>query len=473
MYLARIAGAAALLCLLLPLAATAQYEDPGYGAYGDYYQDPPPPPPGDSPSDQVDEAVVSGGCCDGSCCDGCCGGGCKSCGCDEPWEQCFKLYDDPCSGVRIGGWVDMSTSWNDHNVVNPAAGSGNLPVTFNYRDEQFQLQQAYLYAEKSIDDACCCSWQMGWRVDLLYGEDYIFTQAAGLETRPDFTNRWNAAAGHNGIGGTARNGLALPQAYVELGRGDLSVKVGHFYTIIGYESVMATSNFFLSHAYTMQYGEPFTHTGALASWDNGCGWTYHAGVVNGWDKFDAVTDRASFLGGATWTSCDEATSLAFAIITGEEDGAAGPPLSNRTMYSVVLSHQIDDCWTYVLQHDNGWWSDQTLGINPTINSDTEWYGVNQYLFYTINCCWSAGLRYEWFNDQHGTRVFPARMNGGHYHEVTAGLNYKPNGNVIVRPELRWDWFDAHAGSVNPATLPYNGGNDTSQFMAAVDLILLY
>ena len=55
----------------------------------------------------------------------------------------------------------------------------------------------------------------------------------------------------------------MPQAYAEVGYNDLTVKVGHFYTIIGYEVVPAPDNFFYSHAYTMQYGEPFTHTGML------------------------------------------------------------------------------------------------------------------------------------------------------------------------------------------------------------------
>lgn len=71
--------------------------------------------------------------------------------------------------------------------------------------------------------------------------------------------------------------------------------MGHFYTIIGNEVVTAPDNFFYSHAYTMQYGEPFTHTGGLASW-SGEKVTVHGGVVNGWDKFDAETDLLSLSG---------------------------------------------------------------------------------------------------------------------------------------------------------------------------------
>ena len=53
----------------------------------------------------------------------------------------------------------------------------------------------------------------------------------------------------------------MPQAYAEVfcpwGNG-LSVKLGHFYSIFGYETVTAPDNFFYSHSYVFQYGEPNT-----------------------------------------------------------------------------------------------------------------------------------------------------------------------------------------------------------------------
>ena len=53
----------------------------------------------------------------------------------------------------------------------------------------------------------------------------------------------------------------------------LNVKAGHFYTPIGYESVPAPDNFFYTHAYTMQYGEPFTHTGLLGNYKVNPNWS--------------------------------------------------------------------------------------------------------------------------------------------------------------------------------------------------------
>ena len=59
--------------------------------------------------------------------------------------------------------------------------------------------------------------------------------------------------------------------------GDLSIKAGHFFTLIGYEVVGATGNFFYSHAFTMNNSEPFTHTGVLGTYDLGDGYTSYFG----------------------------------------------------------------------------------------------------------------------------------------------------------------------------------------------------
>ena len=55
----------------------------------------------------------------------------------------------------------------------------------------------------------------------------------------------------------------MPQLYAEIAYNDLKVKVGHFYTPIGYEVVQVPQNFFYSHSYSHTFGEPFTHTGFL------------------------------------------------------------------------------------------------------------------------------------------------------------------------------------------------------------------
>ena len=94
----------------------------------------------------------------------------------------------------------------------------------------------------------------------------------------------------------------------------LNVKAGHFYTPIGYETVPAPDNFFYTHAYTMQYGEPFTHTGFMGNYAVDKNWAVMGGVVTGsatggWDGgWDKQLGNWGGLVGTTWTSDDKATS---------------------------------------------------------------------------------------------------------------------------------------------------------------------
>lgn len=389
-----------------------------------------------------------------------------------PPDLLSDVKEDGCGCEKaVKGGGGLSGLFSGHiaagvtlNADRPASNY-NGPVTFNDRNE-IQLNQTYLSFGRDVDNGGC-GWGVGGRLDLLYGTDYIFTQAIGLETKDDGQNAWN---------GSKMYGLAMPQAYVDVAYNDLSLKVGHFYTIMGYEVVDATGNFFYSHAYTMQYGEPFTHTGGLATYDYSDQLILYGGLVNGWDNFDALTDKLAFLGGATWSPRGRDYSLTAMVISGEETGVA-PPTTVRTGYSIVFDYDITCHLKYVLQHDNFWQEDV---FGPGL--DAEWYGINQYLLYTVNDRWALGARFEWFRDDDGVRlngthlretltgrpaVMTAAAAAGNYYGMTLGANWTPRERLTVRPEVRWDWSDGTAGQ------PYDGGTKDSQFTAALDAILTF
>jgi hypothetical protein len=412
----------------------------------------------------------------GSCgCDSCdngCGGSCfYDCCLGEPW----KLFDNPChecNHITIGGWFDQGFTWN----TDDPSDRFNGPVTFNDRDSEYQLNQIYLYAEKATDTGGC-GWDLGGRIDLLYGTDYRFTIAQGLDAHDDFTPKWNS---------DDRNfyGLAMPQAYGEVAYNDLKVKVGHFYTILGYEVVPSTGNFFYSHAYTMQYGEPFTHSGALAAWAPNKCVTFYGGVVRGWDNWeDPFDSHESLMGGVTFTSPDTNRSLAFAFVTGEEPiFTTGANTGNRNRYvqSIVYNHKLNDCWRYVIQSDYGH-QDDAIALAAG-RQDAEWYGLNTYLIRSISDCYSWGVRSEWFRDDDGFRVAPvgdfrgsntASAGGfaGDFYEIAVGVNYKPNANWLIRPELRYDWYNGPNNGNGDQ--PFDNGSDDDQFLAAFDVITTF
>lgn len=454
--------AACLLVVQLAASLQAQQVQPPRftrpAAYNDYYRGV-QPSPSDRPlpeesrpvAEPVPEYVKDYGKGDNCGCDNGCVG---ACGCSsDPWRL-FPQDND--WGVSVTGWMAMGATANAENV--PSQFNG--PVTFNDRDE-FQANQLYAVLERAVDTGGC-GWDYGGRVDVLYGTDYIFTQEVGWETTQTGAPRWNSGKHY---------GVAMPQAYAEVAYNNVSVKVGRFYTIIGYESVMAPENFFYSHAYAMQYGQPFTHSGALATWEANEQLTVMAGVVNGWNRFDGVEDVFGFLGGFSYTPCHERYSVSFTFIADHEANPAIPAVRDeRTMYSLVFKYNVSDDLEYVFQHDAGYHD----GGGPVANRDAEWYGINQYLFYTVNDCWKLGARFEWFRDDDGARVTGVRTgnpyaggSAGDFYEVSLGVNWSPCSNVRVRPELRWDWFNG----VGP--LPYEDGTDDDQFLAAVDAIILF
>ena len=338
-------------------------------------------------------------------------------------------------GLRFDGWVEGGVGGNPRASMDGFNG----PVTFNDRANAFGMNELYLYMERALNDQGN-DWDFGFRADMLYGTDARFTTAKNLDD-----NLLDAPFYK----------LAFPQFYLNvfapIGNG-LTVTVGHFYTIIGYEVVPAAGNFFFSHAYTMQYGEPFTHTGVLMSYPINDNFSVTAGVTSGWDAF--FQDPPNFLGGVNYTSDDEATSVAVSLITGD---TSQDNRQNRTMYSIVASHDFTDKLHYVFQHDFG------VEQNATVTGKTAyWYGVNQYLSYDVLDELAAGLRFEWFRDEEGVRV---GFGSNSYFEATAGVNWKPASFLTVRPEFRYDWSTA-----NPA---YDAATRKNQYLISVDAIVQF
>jgi hypothetical protein len=128
--------------------------------------------------------------------------------------------------LSLGGWLSFGVAYN---AAHPRDRS-NFPVTFNDRASEFQLNQLNLFLERPANNESR-HWDIGGRLDFMWGADSRFTQAAG---------HWD-----DDLIRSSRSrfyDIALPQAYVEiatpLARG-ATVKIGRFYTLLGYEVVQA------------------------------------------------------------------------------------------------------------------------------------------------------------------------------------------------------------------------------------------
>jgi len=396
-------------------------------------------------------------------------------------------------GLKTYGWIDAGIGANNWGAP------WNGPITFNDRNWQGQVNQLYLVNEKLLDleDG---GFDWGGRIDLLYGTDYIYTTARGLDA-----NLLNQPVAASPSWGNRYYGLALPQMYGEAGYGNHAVKFGHFYTIIGYEVVPAIGNFFYTHAYTMQYGEPFTHTGILDTWTPNDQMTVYAGITNGWDNYSdpinivgianpgypGANSNAAFLGGVSFKDPDETQTLTITTSSGNEPAllSVPAPIGNRSILSTVYVNELSDKVTYVFQNDNGW-QFSAVGVPSVLGQQAnlaQWYGINQYLFYNISDTLVAGTRLEWFRDNNGYRVVsglrnavfgvpqgPGNWNGGfqgNFWQASFGLNWKPNRNFIVRPELRYDWYSPDKYGAAGTPLPFGRNfNEYGQLYGGCDAI---
>ena len=361
--------------------------------------------------------------------------------------------------LHFRGWLDGGLMGNSGNP----GSKFNGPYNAVDRANEAMFNQAYLIGEFLLPTDG--SFGVGGRVDLLYGEDYVLAMSQGWEISTTSTGSWNSGQYY---------GLAIPQLYGEIGTGEFSVKLGHFYTIVGYEGVPSTGNFFYSKAYSYQFAGPFTEWGGLASWKPGKNIQVDAGLVNGWNTIVGTTNAVNFLGKVRAQNDNNSLAASFAIITGDQDSnVADLPTvantnSNRTRYSLILEARPTNRVEYVFHQ---WLGTQSDGA--PLGGTALWTGIDQYLYYSVSKEWKAGARFEWFQDTDGTRVGlnrPSNPNKpplpGNYFSLTVGPNYLPTENLLIRPELRWDFYSGDA-------LPYNDGTKTQQLMLGFDMILKF
>ena len=337
--------------------------------------------------------------------------GCREGVNDDPWT----LFGRRDNALNVGGW--FSAGYHEE--------SNDL---FNSHPDGFNLHQGWLFVEKVAEAGPNGGPGFGFRIDGVYGVDGPDTQSFG-NSGPTFDLG-------NGFTRGAGFGWAIPQAYGEVAWNNWNVKVGHFYTLVGYEVVTAPDNFFYSHSITSFNSEPFTHTGAIASYSINDDTTLYGGWTAGWDSGFDFAAGSNFLGGFSRQINDD---VAFTYITTFGDfGARSAGNDDAYSHSLVLDMALTDNLQYIVQSD-------LLRIGSTGEDNV---GLNQYWIYNINDCTAFGTRMEWWKGDgvtgyapHGG-ILPAGGGSHSYYAATFGVNRRLNPNLTIRPEYRVDWSPA-------------------------------
>jgi hypothetical protein len=318
------------------------------------------------------------------------------------------------NGLCAGGW----TQFGYHNRATPG---------FNNHPSELLWHQGWLFVERQAQ--ATCNWNLGFRVDGLYGVDAQDVQAFGNPPTgaPDgWDNDWDHGT----------YGFAAPQAYVELGRYDWSIKAGHFFSPVNYEQVAAIDNFFYSHTLSFGLANPLTMSGVLAEYRGLGDVSVISGLATGWDTgYDRNDDGLVFVGGLR-RCLSPNTVVSYMTSFGNtgyrEDGY---------LHSLVLESRVGPRLTVATQSDF-----------LELDNEEAFSWVN-YAIFRPHPCLGVGARFEWYLSDQFTG------NSDSTYNFTTGLNIRPHRNVTLRPELRFDWG--------------TGAIDDGDPIAAIDAVVRY
>jgi hypothetical protein len=348
------------------------------------------------------------------------------------------------SATTISGYVDTSAEWNF------GTGNANLPpYRFNSANKAdgFNLDVVQLRIDKPLDEA---DWAAGYRADLWFGPDAnaLGTSSSGINTS-DF---------------------GIRQAYVALrapvGTG-LDFKMGVFDSIIGYESIDASSD----PNFTRSYGnsiEPTTHTGLLASYRFCDCFSASAGVAN--TVGPTINGRANSTGGNPLTSGNEAESYKTfmgsialtapdswgflsgstfysGIVAGFDGQVTGTDLLGRTTY---VGNQLNYyAGLTVATPVTGLRLGSAFDLLNVYNASGQTFAVSGYASYQATEKLSFHARGEFLKDTQGVLLHDSLQvdpvfgvtginSPSKILALTATVQYDLWKNVISRLELRWD-----------------------------------
>jgi hypothetical protein len=356
-------------------------------------------------------------------------------------------------GIDIRGYVEGSWQFDaSHPTGNYFTGRA-----FDNEQESVLLDQLDLNISRQVD-ASKGKFDVGFTIEQIYGADAALLHANGLTT---YSPSKILGAYTAGPERSPKNQYDLTQAFltfaVPVGNG-LTVTVGKFDTLLGYEVIDPTQNTFFSHSFLFTQ-IPLTQTGVLVGYNVMSGLTVTGGFTRGWDQALKDTNGSlDALGQIKYTQ--DKLTLILNASTGDQEPTGSGLNGWRTVFDAVAQYAYADNLTLAVNAD--------YGFEPQVDAGStgQWYGAAVYGTYKISQMFSVSGRAEWFDDQDG--VAPVSFNPGvpnTYYELTLGVAIKPfptnniGSNLVIRPEVRLDYADKPT---------WVGDNSHDQLTAAIE-----
>ena len=351
---------------------------------------------------------------------------------------------------RVYGWIQNSFTGNANGMPSNRENFGVYP---NHLADQWMGNQYYLTIENPLDAIDTVNF--GFRFDMLFGNDWLFTKDYGL-----FDHAW-----HN----NSFPGLDLPQIYGEvhlpiLTPLGLDIRAGRFFSLTGFESPQAIARPLLSVPYLMNF-TPFTFFGGYANLHVHPRLNIWSGTIDGFDRWPNEPYKWGYIGGLTWKSRDEKLNLVIGGVSAYDQlpifppanavdlpvGVPGPGFlpgrpnpfynkSRRAYLVAVATYKWTAKLTQAMETGNVY-VPLTLGYghNRFIPVSASYYGLANWFLYEITPKVTGVWRSEIFWDPYGL----ATGNADVYHEITLGLSTSPRNTSGSGPR---------SGTIGPSTL---------------------
>ena len=328
-------------------------------------------------------------------------------------------------GLSVYGHIQVGYTYN----FDEPETDQNAFRSFDFEHDEFTLNQIDLAIQRSVDYREN-KFDVGFLMEWIYGGDAGLIHANGVFD-------W-----YDGVR-DPENQFDPVQFYVDVTlpvlRGS-RLRIGKFANLVGFESINPTQDFigFYSRSFVFGTGYPFTHTGALFTFDldEARDWTLTAGITRGDEQsFEDNNDAFSFLGSLNWR-INRDMSLYIANSTGPEQ----PDNEDdwRTTWDVTFYWQPTDKCRFLA---NGYFIYD--GAGAVDGDDGVLYAFAALASYDFCKEARLKLRAEWFHDADGLRT----LEDLNLYEFTVGLDIIPfarhdlGQNLIIRPEIRYDFAD--------------------------------
>jgi hypothetical protein len=335
-------------------------------------------------------------------------------------------------GIDVTGLVDV---YYGANFSDPASRSNKLR-NFDIPANQVNFSLAEITLQKKPEP-------IGFRL------------VAGFGTTSDIVH------GIAPYGTSAYNAMTnIQQAYltavIPVGN-SLTVDAGEFVTHMGNEVIESKDNWNYSRSLLFAWAIPYYHTGVRLTYPFTSNLSMAVHVVNGWNS--VLDNNGEKSTGLTLNYAPTAsTGIILNVIDGFEQ-PAGLDVGKKTVFDLILSQQMSEAFSLVLNAD--------YGRERLVTGLPVWEGVALYGRYVVNAKSAVSVRGEIFSDREGYATGLATPNLV-VMEVTGTYEYRFAESLLLRGEARYDF--ANSPVFDKKT---NVNADKDQFTLLMGLVAVF